>query len=68
MRLAAGLLVLTGTVLAVTVTPAWVYLAMFVGAGLTFAGLTNVCGMAMVFAALPWNKPRSATGGSGVAA
>jgi rhodanese-related sulfurtransferase len=59
-RLAAGLLVLTGTVLSVVVAPAWVYLAMFVGAGLTFAGLTNVCGMAAMFAVMPWNKAKKA--------
>ncbi len=59
-RLAAGLLILTGTVLSVLVAPAWVYLAMFVGAGLTFAGMTNVCGMAAMFAAMPWNKAKKA--------
>lgn len=58
-RLIAGLLVLAGTVLSVFVSPAWVYLAMFVGAGLTFAGLTNVCGMAFILARLPWNRPAS---------
>ncbi|MBS1719870.1 MAG: rhodanese-like domain-containing protein [Armatimonadetes bacterium] len=56
-RLGAGLLVLIGTVLALLASPAWIYLAMFVGAGLTFAGLTNICGMAMVLAKLPWNRP-----------
>ncbi|MBX3118535.1 MAG: rhodanese-like domain-containing protein [Fimbriimonadaceae bacterium] len=55
-RLAAGLLVLMGTALSIMVSPAWIYLAMFVGAGLTFAGLTNVCGMAALFGAMPWNK------------
>lgn len=57
-RLVAGLLVLTGTVLSVVAAPAWVYLAMFIGAGLTFAGLTKVCGMALLFGALPWNRPK----------
>ncbi len=56
-RFIAGLLVLAGTVLAVLVAPSWVYLAMFVGAGLTFAGLTNFCGMAFLLARLPWNRP-----------
>ena len=55
-RLAAGVIVLAATVLAVTVNPKWVYLAMFVGAGLTFAGATNICGMAVVLARMPWNK------------
>lgn len=56
-RLIAGLIILAGTILAVTISPAWVYLAMFVGAGLTFAGLTNVCGMALLLGKLPWNQP-----------
>ena len=58
-RLIAGLMILAGTILAVTVNPAWVYLAMFVGAGMTFAGATNICGMAFLLAKLPWNRPTS---------
>jgi len=58
-RLAAGLLVLLGTILSLIAGPAWIYLALFVGAGLTFAGLTNVCGMASLFAMMPWNKAKS---------
>lgn len=58
-RLAAGLLVLLGTLGSLLLHPGWLYVAMFVGAGLTFAGLTNVCGMASLFAILPWNKPSS---------
>lgn len=55
-RLIAGLMVLLGTTLAMTVSTSWTYLAMFAGAGLTFAGLTNVCGMALLLGKLPWNK------------
>jgi rhodanese-related sulfurtransferase len=55
-RLAAGLIVLIGTLLAALVNLNWVYLAMFVGAGLTFAGATNICGMAVVLARMPWNR------------
>ncbi len=54
-RLAAGLIVLVATLLAVLVNLTWVYLAMFVGAGLTFAGATNICGMAVLLAKMPWN-------------
>lgn len=57
-RLGAGLMVLAGTVLSLLVAPAWIYLAMFVGAGLTFAGATNICGMAALLAKLPWNQPK----------
>lgn len=56
-RLIAGLMVLVGTLLSLTLAPGWLYLAMFVGAGLTFAGLTNVCGMALLLGKLPWNQP-----------
>ena len=55
-RLGAGLIVLVASVLAATVNPRWVFLAMFIGAGLTFAGATNICGMAMLLARLPWNR------------
>ena len=57
-RLTAGFIVLVATLLAVSVQPNWVYVAMFVGAGLTFAGLTNTCGMAMILAKAPWNRPK----------
>src|SRR6516225_3399670 len=39
-RLIAGIIVLIGTVLSVLVDARWVYMAMFIGAGLTFAGAT----------------------------
>jgi len=60
-RLAAGLIVLVATLLAVLVSLKWVYLAMFVGAGLTFAGATNICGMAVVLARMPWNRDEKPT-------
>lgn len=56
-RLAAGLLVLVGAVLGFSLSPGWFGLSAFVGAGLTFAGLTNICGMAFLFGKLPWNRP-----------
>lgn len=55
-RIAAGLLVLTGSVLGYFVHPYWLGLAAFVGAGLTFAGLTDTCGMGLMLARMPWNK------------
>lgn len=55
-RLAAGVIVLAATLLAVTANAKWLYLAMFVGAGLTFAGATNICGMAVLLARMPWNR------------
>lgn len=55
-RLIAGLIVLVGAVSAVTVSPRWIYLSGFVGLGLTFAGLTDICGMGMLLARMPWNR------------
>jgi len=56
-RLGAGLMVLIGVTLGFLIHPGWFGLAGFVGAGLTFAGLTDICGMAFLLAKLPWNKP-----------
>ncbi|MBV6459182.1 MAG: Inner membrane protein YgaP [Fimbriimonadaceae bacterium] len=58
-RFGAGLMVLAGTLLSLLHHPAWISLAIFVGAGLTFAGLTNICGMAFLLAKLPWNRQAS---------
>ena len=58
-RLIAGLIVLTATLLAVFVNPRFVFVAMSIGAGLTFAGATNICGMAMLLAKMPWNVTHS---------
>ena len=54
-RLAAGLLVLTSATLALTVNPNWLFLSAFVGLGLTFAGLTDICPMGELLQKMPWN-------------
>jgi hypothetical protein len=33
-----------------------IWLTIFVGAGLTVAGVTGFCGMARLLALLPWNR------------
>jgi rhodanese-related sulfurtransferase len=58
-RLGAGLMVLAGTALAVTGVSWGVWLAMFVGAGLTFAGATDICMMGILLAKMPWNQARA---------
>jgi rhodanese-related sulfurtransferase len=55
-RFVAGTLVLAGVLLAVLVHPAFVAVAGFVGAGLMFAGATDICAMAMLLARMPWNQ------------
>jgi len=61
-RIAAGLLVLLGSVLGFFVHPYFLGLSAFVGAGLTFAGITDTCGMGMMLAKMPWNQVASDTG------
>ena len=44
--------------LAFLIHPAFLIIPAFIGAGLTFAGLTDFCGMALLLAKLPWNQAR----------
>ncbi|MBX9790197.1 MAG: rhodanese-like domain-containing protein [Pirellulales bacterium] len=60
-RIAAGSLVLVGSLLGAFVSPYWIGLAAFVGAGLVFAGITDTCGMGMLLARMPWNQVPHAT-------
>jgi len=59
-RLGAGLLVLLGTVLEIAGIHGAIWLAVFVGAGLTFAGATDICMMGILLAKMPWNQARTA--------
>jgi rhodanese-related sulfurtransferase len=64
-RIGAGLLVLTGTVLGWFVQRYFFILAGLVGAGLVFAGVTDICGMAIVLAKAPWNRSGKTGAGPG---
>lgn len=55
-RLGAGLLVLSAAALSLSVNVNWVFLAALVGAGLTFAGLTEMVPSGELLQRLPWNK------------
>lgn len=55
-QITAGSLVVLGIVLALLVSPWFMALSAFVGAGLTFAGLSGTCAMASLLAHMPWNK------------
>jgi rhodanese-related sulfurtransferase len=54
-RLVAGTIVL-GSVLASTLAPATKWIAGGIGAGLTFAAVSNTCAMGMMLAKLPYNR------------
>lgn len=60
-RMAAGSLVLIGSVAGYFGPDYWIGLAAFVGAGLVFAGITDTCGMGMLLAKMPWNQVSDAT-------
>lgn len=53
--IAAGSLILLGYFLSLF-SANFIWLSVFVGLGLTFAGLTGWCGMSFVLAKMPWNK------------
>jgi sulfur dioxygenase len=56
-QLIAGLMVLTSVGFGLTVSPWFLAVAAFFGAGLTFAGATGTCGLALVLMKMPWNRP-----------
>ena len=55
-QIVAGILILAGALLSVTLNQAFIGLSAFVGAGLIFAGITGWCGMAHLLARMPWNR------------
>jgi rhodanese-related sulfurtransferase len=55
-QLAIGVCVLFFSLLAYFANPVFALFAAFFGAGLTFAGATGFCGLAMVMAKMPWNQ------------
>lgn len=55
-QITAGSLVVLGIVLAVLVSPWFMLLSGFVGAGLAQAGVTGTCAMASMLKHMPWNK------------
>jgi rhodanese-related sulfurtransferase len=59
-QLGAGLLILTGSLLTIFMSSQWIYLPLFVGAGLTVAGSTGFCGMALLLQKMPWNRVKEA--------
>ncbi|MEA5574355.1 rhodanese-like domain-containing protein [Calothrix sp. UHCC 0171] len=55
-QIVAGSLVFLGTILGVLVSPLFLIMSGFVGAGLVFAGVTNTCALGMLLAKLPYNQ------------
>lgn len=55
-QITVGLIAGTGAILALTVHPLFAIVPLFISCGLIFAGLTGVCGLALVLAKMPWNR------------
>jgi rhodanese-related sulfurtransferase len=55
-QIAAGSLVVLGVVLGGLVSPRFLLLSAFVGAGLVFSGVTGTCGMGAMLARMPHNR------------
>lgn len=58
-QLTIGLLALSGSAAGYFVNPLFMLLPAFLGAGLTFAGLSGTCGLALLMAKMPWNQQLS---------
>ena len=59
-QIGAGSIVVIGVLLGYFVAQPWTLIALAMGAGLVFAGITGACGMAKVLTLMPWNKRASA--------
>ncbi len=57
-RIAVGVLVLIGAVLGYLVNPWFYALSAYCGAGLVFAGVTDICLMGWIIARMPWNQTK----------
>ena len=55
-QVVVGFLSATGAALALAVHPGFALIPLIMGAGLLFAGLTGICGLALLLAKMPWNR------------
>ncbi|MDH3701664.1 MAG: rhodanese-like domain-containing protein [Alphaproteobacteria bacterium] len=55
-QITAGSMVVLGVLLGVLVSPWFVALSAFVGAGLMFAGISGTCALASALSLMPWNR------------
>ena len=55
-QLTIGLILLLSVAAGFTVSNLFLLVPAFIGAGLTFAGLSGTCGLALLIARAPWNK------------
>jgi rhodanese-related sulfurtransferase len=58
-QITIGLVSAAGSVLALVVNPLFAIIPLVTGCGLLFAGLTGLCGLALLLAKMPWNHAQS---------
>lgn len=58
-QLVIGLGVVVGAILAIALHPLYALICAFFGCGLTLAGSTGWCGLALLLAKMPWNQKHS---------
>jgi rhodanese-related sulfurtransferase len=58
-QITVGLISAAGAALALTINPLFAIIPLVMGCGLLFAGLTGMCGLALVLAKMPWNRAQS---------
>ena len=54
-QIVVGSLSAIGAILAIAVNPWFALLPLILGCGLLFAGITGICGLALLLARMPWN-------------
>ncbi len=55
-QITVGLVSAVGAALALAVNPLFAIIPLVMGCGLLFAGLTGICGLALLLAKMPWNR------------
>lgn len=55
-QITVGLISAAGAGLALAVNPLFAIIPLVMGCGLVFAGITGICGLALLLARMPWNR------------
>lgn len=63
-QITVGFIVAVGSLLTLIVHPKFVWIPLFMGCGLIFAGTTGFCGLALILARMPWNRLSAKAGAS----
>jgi len=58
-QIVVGFISAAGALLALMVNPLFAIIPLVIGSGLLFAGLTGICGLALLLAKMPWNRVAS---------